>query len=137
MGRVLEARLASGETEWSAVAETLIDFIARGDSTDGWTAVRRMRLWLREPALHAHYLQHVVSAEQTVLSALCRHRRTTPETDDLAQLMAVSSVGAYRAALLTHRGTRAGAKLAGHLRQTLGTLGNGLGSAGPPPTAAP
>lgn len=129
MGEVLATRLAEGRPEWDAVTDTLVEFIARFDSSDEGAEVRVMQLWLREPALHARYLQRVVQAEQTVLGALCRHRRTRPENDDLAQLIALSSIGAYRATLLTHHGSRAGAELAAHLRRALHTLGQGLARA--------
>lgn len=126
MGEVLATRLGEGRSEWAALTETLVEFIARFDSTDEGAEVRVMALWMREPALHSRYLQRVVQAEQIVLAALCRHRGTDPETDDLAQLMALSAIGAYRATLLTHPRTRVRDTLAVHLRHMLRTLGQGL-----------
>lgn len=126
LGRVLDARLASGLDEWSAVSESLLEFIARFDAGDAGTATRRMDLWSHEPALRARYLSHVAQAEQVVVGSLCRHRGSEPENDDLAQLTAVAAVGAYRATVTTHGRTRVGRRLTEHLRESLGVLGAGL-----------
>jgi AcrR family transcriptional regulator len=64
---------------------------------------------------------NVTQAEEVVLDCLCRHRGTTPETDEPAALMAVAAVGAYRVTLLTHS-PKEQAKLAMHLRQALGRV---------------
>jgi hypothetical protein len=109
-----------------ALTDTLVEFIGRFETEDEGAEVRVMRLWTREPALHARYLQRVVEAEQTVLRTLCEHRGTRPDRDDRAQLMALSAIGAYRATLLTHSGARSGKTLAVHLRQLLHTLSQGL-----------
>lgn len=129
MGRVLDEHLAEGMSEWAAVCTSLVSFIGRFDTGHIRTATRRMALWSGEPALRARYQQYIALAEQTVLTALCRHRRTLPEHDDLAQLIAVACVGAYRATVSTHHsvsGDRADRRLAEHLRESLTRLGGGL-----------
>lgn len=128
-GAALSARLSAGLGEWVAVSESLVEFIGRFDVTDQRTAVRRMDLWSHEPALQARYLQYIAQAEAVAVEALCRHRGTSPADDDLAQLMAVAAVGAYRITVATHR-VRASRKLGDHLRDSLAMLGAGLGSDG-------
>lgn len=125
LGTVLDAKLAAKTAEWTAVCESLIDFIGRFDAADARTATQRMELWLHEPALRARYLQYVAQAEAVVVDSLCRHRGTSADDDDVAKLMAVSAVGAYRVIVSTHRG-RAQRKLGEHLREALTTLGAGL-----------
>jgi AcrR family transcriptional regulator len=125
LGQVLDARLKSGEAEWAALTESLVEFIGRFNA-DERTAMRRMDLWSHEPALSARYLQHVAQAEAVVVDALCRHRGTSPEEDDMAQLMALAAVGAYRVTVTTHR-VRANRKLADHLREALAALAAGFG----------
>lgn len=127
MGRVLDGHLAGGMPEWTAVSTSLVSFIGRFDAGHTMTATRRMELWSNEPALQARYLQYIALAEQTVLASLCRHRGSTPDHDDLAQLIAVASVGAYRVTVATH--DRADQKLGEHLQASLGTLGAGLDEA--------
>lgn len=129
MGRVLDAYLAEGMSEWTAVCTSLVEFIGRFDEGHIRTATRRMELWSNEPALRARYQQYIGLAEQTVLTSLCRHRGTLPEHDDLAQLITVAAVGAYRASLSTHRGAgddRTDRRLSEHLRESLARLGAGL-----------
>ena len=125
LGTLLDANLAAGIAEWTAVCESLIDFIGRFDASDARTATHRMDLWLHEPALRARYLQYVAQAETVVVDALCRHRGTSADEDDLAKLIAVAAVGAYRVTVSNHRG-RAQRKLRDHLREALTTLGAGL-----------
>ncbi len=123
---LLDTKLAAGTAEWTAVSESLIDFIGRFDAADAPAATQRMDLWLHEPALRARYLQYVAQTEAVVVDSLCRHRGTSAEKDDAANLMAVAAVGAYRVIVSTHRG-RAQHKLGDHLRDALATLGAGLG----------
>ncbi|WP_293045065.1 TetR family transcriptional regulator [Mycobacterium sp.] len=123
---LLDTKLAAGTAEWTAVSESLIDFIGRFDAADARAATQRMDLWLHEPALRARYLQYVAQTEAVVVDSLCRHRGTSAEKDDVANLMAVAAVGAYRVIVSTHRG-RAQHKLGDHLRDALATLGAGLG----------
>lgn len=125
LGEVLDAHLASGLSEWAALSESLTEFIARFDTTDERTPTRRMDLWLHESALLARYLQYVAQTEQVVLGSLCRHRGTNETEDDLANLMALASVGAYRICVTTHR-SRADRTFAQHLRHALAVLGAGL-----------
>ncbi|HTK65947.1 MAG TPA: TetR family transcriptional regulator [Pseudonocardia sp.] len=124
MGRVLDAHLAEGMSEWAAVCTSLVSFIGRFDAGHIRTATRRMELWSNEPALRARYQQYIALAEQTVLDSLCRHRGTRREHDDLAQLIAVATVGAYRTTVSTH--DRADRRLGEHLQESLDRLGAGL-----------
>jgi AcrR family transcriptional regulator len=125
LGMLLDAKLAARTAEWTAVCESLIDFIGRFDASDPRTATQRMELWLHEPALRARYLQYVAQTEAVVVDSLCRHRGTSADQDDVAKLMAVAAVGAYRVIVSTHR-RRAQRKLGDHLREALTTLGAGL-----------
>ncbi len=113
-----------GMGEWAALTESLVDFIARFDGGGQEIAIRRMELWSREPALRARYLLHVADTEEAMLDCLCRARGTTRESDELAQLMALAAVGAYRATVTTHRSSDR--DLDEHLRESLATLGAGI-----------
>jgi AcrR family transcriptional regulator len=121
----LDAHLAVGVEPWAAVTEALVSFTSRFE-TDELFPTERMNLWLKEPALRTRYTQYVHKGEHVIASCLCRHRGTTLEQDDLAQLMAVAATGATRVTLLTHRRTHRPRKLAEHLREALGALGQGL-----------
>jgi len=124
LAEVLDGRLAAGEHEWSALTESLVEFIGRFDAGNQEVPTQRMDLWSHEPALRARYLLYVAQTEQAVLETLCRRRGTDPHTDDTAQLMALAAVGAYRATVTTHLG--ASRKLGEHLRDSLTVLGAGM-----------
>ena len=126
LAAALQDRLDAGQSEWDALTESLVEFIARFDMSNPTAAVSRMELWLREPLLKARYLQYVDQAEQIVLEVLCRHRNSKPNADDRAQLMAVSAIGAYRITMATHRAARGKGKLAVHLRHSLDAMARGL-----------
>jgi len=129
LGQSLDRRLHGGEAPWEALTEALVEFITRFDVSNPTAAVSRMELWLREPLLKARYLQYVDQAEQEVLAVLSRSRKTNPRADDLAQLMSVAAIGAYRITMTTHRAARGKGKLAVHLRQCLDTLAQGFADA--------
>ena len=88
-------------------------------------SVRRMELWLREPALRARYMQHLATVEAAIVETLCRRRGTDPDRDDEAQLMAIAAIGAYRTAVTTH-GVSATNRLTTHLGGLLSTLAAGF-----------
>jgi hypothetical protein len=106
----------------------VIDFIGRFDAPDERRLfpTRQMNLWLSQPALRPRYMQYVALAENMIAETLCRHRGTTPEHDDLAQLIAVAAIGATRVTMLTHTPDRKSQPPTKHLRETLDTLGRGL-----------
>jgi AcrR family transcriptional regulator len=121
-GQVLDRLVADGLGPWAAVCEAVVTLIGRFDATDQRTPTQRINLWLEEPALRARYMQYINQAEHVVSDCLHRHRGTTPERDELPQLIAVAAIGAYRVTILTH--TPAGnQKLAKHLREALDTIG--------------
>jgi hypothetical protein len=119
-------RLAAGLGPWAAVSEVLVELIGRFDATDPLIPTQRINLWLNEPVLRARYMQYVNQAEQVIADCLHCHRGTTPQKDDLPQLIAVAATGAYRVTILTHTPGRPGRKLTKHLREALATLGRGL-----------
>jgi TetR/AcrR family transcriptional regulator, regulator of mycofactocin system len=135
LGLELHRHLAAGLGPWQAVSELLVGYIGRFDSTDERILTDRMSLWLNEPALRARYMQYFNEAERVIADALHQHRRTVPKRDDLPQLVAVASIGAYRVTLLTHIGAD-GRKLTRHLTEALATLGDGLGDEVSPMPAA-
>lgn len=126
LGQAVDERLAGGLGPWSAVSEVLVELIGRFDDVDPELPTQRINLWLKEPALRARYMQYVNQAEHVIAECLHRYRGTTPQEDDLSQLIAVAATGAYRATLLTHTPARAGGKLTKHLRDALTTMGDGL-----------
>ena len=71
-------------------------------------------------------MQHIDEAEHMIADRLHRHRGTTPQSDNLVQLIALAAIGATRVTILTHT-PRKGRGLAQHLRDALATLGDGLG----------
>ena len=132
LGEVLDGKLAEGIEPWAAVSESVLELISR--FADDERPVVRMELWLKEPALQARYMQHVAAAENTIVDSLTRHRGTKPGADDLAQIMAIAAIGAYRTSVMTHpAGTNR--KLTKHLRELLGLLDAGLGDRESPPIA--
>jgi hypothetical protein len=59
-------------------------------------------LWIREPALRAQYMRRVADGEDVIIACLSRHRGTKPERDELAQLIGMTAISAYRTSLVTH-----------------------------------
>jgi hypothetical protein len=104
----------------------LVALIGRFEATGIRMPTQRMNLWLGEPALRARYVQYVNQAEHVIAERLHRHRRTTPQDDDLPELIAVAATGAYRVTILTHAPAPPGDKLTSHLREALATIGGGL-----------
>jgi len=128
---ILDGHLVEGLGLWAAVSESMVDMIGRfGD--DSRVQVRRMEMWQREPALNARYMQYIQTGERTVLECLCRHRGTRVGADDLAQTIAISAIGAYRATIVTHSLRAGNHKLTKHLRELLKILEEGLGDASRP-----
>jgi AcrR family transcriptional regulator len=121
----LDSHLAAGLGPWAAVTEALVSFTGRFEN-DELFPTERMNLWLGEPALRTRYTQYVQKGERVITECLSRHRGTTPEEDDLAQLIGVAATGATRVTLLTHRRGQQPRRLAQHLREALGALGYGL-----------
>lgn len=129
LGEVLDQYLALGHSPWDAVCESVLKLLSR--FSDDERPARRMELWLQEPALQARYMQHVSAAEATIVDSLARHRGTEPGRDDLAQIMAIAAVGAYRTSVMTHP-TGTNQKLTKHLRELLGMLAEGFRHDEPP-----
>ena len=128
VGAALEEYLAADLGPWDAVTELYAALISRFDATDPEILIQRLDLWLKEPALRVRYTQYVHQAEQVIADCLHRYRGTTPQDDDLPQLIAVAATGAYRATLHTHAlgGASPGRDLAKHLREALAAVGDGL-----------
>jgi AcrR family transcriptional regulator len=120
LAQALDRRLAQGIAVWTATSESLIESHFAEDRP-----VQRMMLWLSEPALLARYMQHVAAAERTIVDCLTRHRGTKPGQDDLAEIVAIAAVGAYRTSIATHPAA-ANQKLTQHLRALLAMLDRGL-----------
>ena len=118
--RALDRRLEEGVPVWTATSESLIESHFAEDRP-----VQRMQLWLSEPALRARYMEHVAAAERTIVGCLTRHNGTTPGHDDLAEIIAVAAVGAYRTSIATHP-AGSDQKLKKHLRSLLAVLSEGL-----------
>jgi AcrR family transcriptional regulator len=123
----LDGYLAAGVGLWAAVSEAVLDMIARFPDDD--RPVQRMELWLSEPALNARYMQYVAGAERTIVDCLTRHRSTKPSRDDLAYVIAIAAVGAYRTTVATHP-AGSNKRLTKHLRELLAMLDSGLGAVG-------
>jgi AcrR family transcriptional regulator len=121
----LDGYLAAGMRPWAAASESVVESHFSEERP-----LQRMELWLREPALHARYMQHVAAAERTIVDCLTRHRGTKPGRDDLAQVIAIAAVGAYRTTVATHP-AGSNRKLTKHLRALLAMLDIGLGPVTP------
>jgi TetR/AcrR family transcriptional regulator, regulator of mycofactocin system len=122
----LDTYLNHGLGPWAAVTQAFVDYVDPFDATDPELPTQRLNLWLNEPALRARFTHYISEAEHVIAGCLHRHRRTTPEADDLPQIIAVAATGAYRVTILTHTGTHRGQKLTKHLRDALAMLGSGL-----------
>jgi AcrR family transcriptional regulator len=122
LAAVLDRCLAQGLDAWAAVSESLIASHFADERP-----VQRMAIWLAEPALHSRYMQHVASAERIIVERLTRHQGTTPGDDELAQIIAVLAVGAYRACVATHPAGSSDT-LTRHLQTLLTKLARGFGT---------
>jgi AcrR family transcriptional regulator len=127
LGQMLDAHLAAGVGPWTAASETCEALISRWDGTDQGLLAERMNLWLSEPGLRARYMQLVGETEAVIADSLHRHLGTTPQRDNLPDLIAVTVIGAYRVTLATHQPPRQGRKLQMHLREALAVVEKGLG----------
>jgi len=125
---VLDTHLADGLGPWDAVSEAVVEFISRFDADVNQRLVptQRMHLWLTVPALRSRYMLYVSQTEQVITECLCAHRGTTPDDDDIAQLIAVTATGATRITMLTHTPHRRRQPLEKHLREALAIVGHGL-----------
>jgi AcrR family transcriptional regulator len=129
LGDLVERHLADGAGLWSAVSEAVMDLLERVDDPEHGSPVRPMELWMREPALRARYMQHLSAAEGVIVERISRHRRTDPDTDDLAHQIAIAAIGAYRTVITTHGPSATSPELARKLRALLKRYGRGLDSA--------
>ena len=125
MDETISGYLSEGLGPWAAVSETFLELISRFERNDERIPTRRMNLWLSEPTLRTRYMQYIIDAEQAVARSLHRHYGTTPEEDDLAELIAVAATGAYRVTIITHHPKRMG-ELSKHLRDALTKIGEGV-----------
>jgi AcrR family transcriptional regulator len=116
LGETIDEHLAAGMDEWTAVSRAVLQNDFPEDRPE-----QRVDLWLREPALHARYMQQVAVAEEVIVDCLTRHRGTKPGRDDLAHLIATAAIGAYRTSLATHPATSS-EKLTKHLGELLTML---------------
>lgn len=126
LGAALTERLDRGMEPWPALAEAVQEILGRPEVDQRSIPVRRMELWLSEPALRTRYMQHLRAAEQEIVETLARSRGTNPDDDDLAHLMAIAAIGAYRTTMTTHGTARVDEKLAAHLDSLLDVYGRGL-----------
>lgn len=135
LSEILDRHLDEGLAPWDAVAESFIELGTRFDDGDERMATQRMRLWLVEPTLLGRYIQYVTHAEQIVSDCLHRHRGTTPENDEVVELMAVAATGAYRVTALTHMRRSETLNIGEHLRVALATFGKSFADVGATPAA--
>jgi AcrR family transcriptional regulator len=125
--RALDRYLARGLSPWAAVTEAFVDYVGPFDAIDPRLPTQRMNVWLGEPALRARYTHYINEAEQVIADCLHRNRGTTPQDDNVPQLIAVAATGAYRVVTIpTSAPARPGRKLTEHLREALATIGDGL-----------
>ena len=120
LARALDRRLVAGVPVWTATCESLIESHFADDRP-----IQRMQLWLSEPALQARYMEHVAAAERTIVACLTQRTGTMPGHDDLAEIIAIAAVGAYRTSIATHP-ARSDHKLKKHLRELLAIVSQGL-----------
>lgn len=130
LAAVLEGHLDRGLAPWTALSQAVVEILGRLDAAEEDVPVLRMELWLREPALRARYMQHLGMAESTIVETLSRHRHAGPERDDLAHLMAIGAIGAYRTTVTTHGAAGSSRRLTAHLESLLADLGRGFDEAG-------
>jgi AcrR family transcriptional regulator len=128
LGELVDRHLAEGMDPWAAVSEATMDLLTRVNDPEHGSPVRPMKLWLREPALRARYMQHLAAAERVIVETVARHRGTDPEKDDLAHQLAIAAIGAYRTVITTHGADGNPRELAKELRTLLKRYGRGLDS---------
>lgn len=133
LGRGLERHLADGLRPWAAVTESFVDYIRPFDVSDPELPTRRLQLWLNEPALRTRFAHYISQAETVIAERLHDHRGTTPQVDELPELIAVAATGAYRVTLLNDSATPRDPQLAAHLRAALAAIGAGLAETSAPP----
>jgi AcrR family transcriptional regulator len=119
----IAANLDAGQDPWPAVAAAMQSLLVVHLSPSN--ARRRMRLWMREPALRTRYLEHATRWEAAIAETLSRHRTKAPQPDLYARAIAVAAISGFRVASYTANATRAG-DFPSRLAEILELLGNGL-----------
>jgi AcrR family transcriptional regulator len=88
----------SDEPLWPALRAALIDHARTWEEEDPEFAAARVRLFHREPALSSRYLEYCQDYETWIADLVAHHRRTDPQSDVIAQLVAGSVIAGLRSA---------------------------------------
>ncbi|MCW3015598.1 MAG: hypothetical protein JWO02_2690 [Solirubrobacterales bacterium] len=113
---------------WPALRAALLEHARTWEEEDPAFAAARVRLFHREPALSARYLEYCQEYETWVAELVARHRGTDPRTDVVAQLTAGCVIAALRSAFrvqATGSGTPADESVVVHLEGAFGALESG------------
>jgi TetR/AcrR family transcriptional regulator, regulator of mycofactocin system len=88
-----------GESAWTVVRTTLVANATRWESADRELTLGRVRLFHREPALQARYLEICQDWENIVAQIMSAELGGDPAGNDLrCRMIAIAAVGAFRAA---------------------------------------
>lgn len=86
------------EPAWTTIRNAFINNARTWETVDGEFALARVRLFHKEPALIARYLEYCLEWEDAVAEIVARERGADPKTDLTSRLIAGATVSAFRAA---------------------------------------
>src|SRR5262249_3423839 len=95
-----EFAAADHPTAWQTVRTTFVANAHTWDDEEHAFGLARARLFHRERALQARYLEMCVEWEDVVAGFVAAERGSDPAADLYARLVASSTVGAFRAAFI-------------------------------------
>jgi AcrR family transcriptional regulator len=94
---LLDANLGSGLSDWDAVVRSVGQLFEQSVLAPNFSR-RRMKLWLKEPALRARYMDHSAQWQLAIAQTIRGHRASTESTDVFPHVVAAAAIAGHRAA---------------------------------------
>jgi len=95
--RLLDASLQSGLSPWDAVVRAVEQLFQQSPLAPNFSR-RRMKLWLKEPALRARYMDHSARWQLAIAETICEHQTPDGNTDVFPHVVAAAAIAGHRAA---------------------------------------
>jgi AcrR family transcriptional regulator len=95
--RMLDANLSSGLPAWDAVVRSVEQLFTQSALAPNFSR-RRMRLWLKEPALRARYMDHSAQWQVAIAQTIRDHETAAGNDSALPHVVAAAAIAGHRAA---------------------------------------
>ncbi len=110
---------------WTTIRGAFLNNARTWETSDADFALARVRLFHREPALMARYLEYCLDWEDAVADIVAKERGAVSDSDLTSRLVAGCAVAAFRAAFRAHLADPS-VGLTQHLETALDKLEDGL-----------